>query len=237
MAKPYMLSILNEEQKKKYISRSEVAINGINVLDNSVILNTGKHIVSKIITFARSMGCKNEGKSCYNYYIPSKVNDIYFQIRLSEHFNEKKENYLKWETLGVPNKRILIYFDNKCKHPDIQNYTEEYQGTNVKVTLVALPIYFLDIDENITIFKLSLIRLFQTGVFELPSDNPTDSENRKGNTEVEPCQGNVHGNQSRKSSCGSGNQSVNDCLQRQYEMMNKLGCMSRELYERLIHES
>jgi len=32
-------------------------------------------------------------------------------------------------------------------------------------------------------------------------------------------------------------ESINDCLQRQYEMMCNLGCMSRELYERLIHES
>jgi len=210
MSKKYFISFLNDEGKKKYINRSTLAINSLKSLDNNAILGMGKHIVGKIIEFAKYMGCKRERNSCYNYFIPINNNEIYFQFRLSDHFNEKKENYLKWEAIGVPNKRILIYFDKNCKQPIIKDYTDIYQGTNVIVTRVALPIYFLDSDENISIFKQALIRCLQTGFFELSNSNGEEVE------------------QSTKIQQDTSSNPISECLSHQYDLMYKLGCISEE---------
>lgn len=168
------IDILTEPEKLQYRKRSEMAVNGIDVLLGNLHLITDKgDITEKYRTIAQYIGLVPDGKSHYNYFIPIQQ-DIVFLLRLSNHNNENEDLYNRYEKKGRPDTRYIIYFQGSSYSPlfsaifcEAKHYVYNY------------PTNGLDSEEDAIRFLSSLKELFIKGqaIFRGAEEEPRQSNN------------------------------------------------------------
>lgn len=152
------IDYLNETELQQYRSRSEKAINGINLLlDNLHLISNKGNIVEKYRTIAQYIGLIQDGNSHYNYFIPLNQN-IVFMLRFSNHNNENEELYNIHEKKGRPDVRYVIFFQGN-------EFDLLFNGgfCEAKQCVYNYPINEFDKDENIVSFLSILHTLFTNG--------------------------------------------------------------------------
>ena len=155
------INILTEPEKLQYRKRSEMAVNGIDILLGNLRLITDKgDITEKYRTIAQYIGLVPDGKSHYNYFIPIQQ-DIVFLLRLSNHNNENEDLYNRHEKKGRPDDRYIIYFQGS-------RYSPLFSGIfcEAKHYVYNYPTNGLDSEEDAIRFLSSLKELFIKGQAE-----------------------------------------------------------------------
>lgn len=147
----------------KYRKRSKMAINGIDVLLQhlSSILDCN-NIESKYTTISAHLGLSDDGTSRYNYFVPLNK-DVVFLLRLSNHNNTNEMLYNKFEQMGRPDARYIIYF--KGNDP-IERSSEVWLESQHNV--ISYPVNALDTSDNIKAFLITLKKLFTNGEVDFP---------------------------------------------------------------------
>ena len=126
------INILTEPEKLQYRKRSEMAVNGIDVLLGNLCLITDKGgITEKYRTIAQYIGLVPDGKSHYNYFIPIQQ-DIVFLLRLSNHNNENEDLYNRHEKKGRPDARYIIYFHGLDSEEDAIRFLSSLKELFIK---------------------------------------------------------------------------------------------------------
>lgn len=148
---------------EKYKIRSEKAINGINMLlqDIPQLLecNTIEGKYTKIATY---LGLNEDGDSKYNYFVPLNK-DVVFLLILSNHNNTNETLYDKFELMGRPDARYIIYFSGKKCASSTNSLWLESQHN-----VISYPVNSLDTCEDIRSFLITLKTLFTNGKTRFP---------------------------------------------------------------------
>lgn len=152
------LDNLTDTEKLQYRSRSERAINGIDILLANPQLVSGKGtITEKYRTIAQYIGLIQDGVSHYNYFIPVNY-DIVIMLRFSNHNNENEALYNLHEQKGRPDNRYIIFFQG-------DGYAILFNGVFCEAQhfVYNYPTYGLDKEEDILAFLTALRELFEKG--------------------------------------------------------------------------
>jgi hypothetical protein len=154
-----MIDKLKPEIVTKYRSKSQRAINGLNIaIKEASKIAQLPTIGDKRKYIANVMGLKQEnGNSYYNTYISLNSN-VFFLIRNSDHNNTIPELYNKNEMNGRPDKRFVVFFrkgnvfnDSVTKFLDSEHHTITY------------PVNALDTKNDVIAYCKECIELFQNG--------------------------------------------------------------------------
>ena len=163
---------LTHDDIAKYKQRSEMAINGIDKLlqELQTVLECNT-IEGKYTKIASYLGLSEEGASRYNYFVPLN-RDIVFLLRLSNHNNTNEILYNKFEQMGRPDARYIVYFNGKQHVLPTCNLWLESQHNVIPYTVDALDTY-----EDIRMFLIALKKLFTEGIAKFPKlpSAPKDS--------------------------------------------------------------
>ena len=164
---------LTPDDIAKYKQRSEMAINGIDKLLQELpsVLECNT-IEGKYVKIASYLGLSEEGTSRYNYFVPLNK-DIVFLLRLSNNNNTNEILYNKFEQMGRPDVRYIVYFNGKQHILPTCNLWLESQHNVIPYTVDALNTY-----EDIREFLMTLKKLFTKGSAKFPK-LPCASKNNK----------------------------------------------------------
>ena len=146
---------LTPDNVEKYKIRSENAIIGINMLlqDIPQLLECNT-IEGKYTKIASYLGLTEDGNSKYNYFVPLNEN-VVFLLRLSNHNNTNETLYNKFEQIGKPDARYIIYFNrNECASSTKSLWLESQHN------VISYPVNSLD--------TFALKKLFTDGVTIFP---------------------------------------------------------------------
>lgn len=152
------IEILTQKEKQQYRQRSQMAINGLNMLlKNTSLVFSKNGIIEKYRTIAQCLGLNEDGTSFYNYFVPLS-NEIEIMLRLSNHNNTNGDLYNLHEKKGRPDARYIIYFQGTDY---VASPVTEFCEANHYV--FNYPITALDDEAGVKSLITSLIELLTYG--------------------------------------------------------------------------